>query len=141
MPATDIEQAVAEALKAILSAALSTLIPRTDHRVIPQDEIVKAQLPVLTYDIVTHTTAGGTGDNRNMTVTLSAFAEGDHAKATTRAIIEVCETALTVAAFAAQNVDAAVMGNRRRYPGPVDSQGTDRRKRSTVDIDIWATKH
>lgn len=139
--ATDIEQAVAEAIKAILSAALSTLIPRTDHRVIPQDNIAAAQFPVLTYLIVTHSEIGGTGDNRSMTVTLSAFAQGANAKATTNAIIEVCETALTVAAFAGQGVDAAVMGNRRRYPGPVDSQGTDRRTRSTMDIEIWATKH
>lgn len=138
--ATDIEQMVAESLHAILSAALSTLITRADHRVIPQDNIAAAQLPVLTYEIVTHGEIGGTGDNRKLTVTLSAFAAGAHAKAKTRAMIEVCETALTVAAFDARGVDAAVMA-RRRYPGPVDRQGTDRRDRSTMDLEIWATKH
>lgn len=137
----DVERQLGNAVVAILTAhaGVQAITGRTSRNIVPDDDIGAAALPCFSYLLVTSEEVGGTGDNRAFTLQLSAFAEGPNAKATTQDLVELAETALSVTAFAAQGVDAMIL-RRRRYGGPVDQNGTQRRARSSMDASGLITK-
>ncbi len=141
MAATDVEQRLAEAVVAILTAdsGVQTLAGRTTGLVVPQDGIAPAALPCLAYTLAATQEIGGTGDNRRVQLQLVAVAEGAGADSVCRHLMERCEQALSWAAFQAQGLDAAIL-RRRRWPGPpVDGEGTRRLARAALEAEVWVT--
>jgi hypothetical protein len=140
--ATDIEQKVAEAFVAIVLAdsALQTVLGRTAGFLVPFEDTNFAEtLPVLAYTVVTNTEIGGTGDNRLMTIQVSAFAQGNNARAVCSGAMERLELGVTQPAFTAKGVDAAVL-RRKRYRAPIPPEETRAVSRADMDLTIWATK-
>ena len=139
--ATDVEQRLREAIRAILGAdsGLQTLCGRSTEIVKPLGDIGTVSLPVLGYALITMDEIGGTGDNRSALVQFSAFVEGTGAEATANAMIERVELGLTQPLLAAAGLDAAVL-RRRRYHGPLDREGSRATARSDCDAEIWITK-
>lgn len=143
MPTTDIEQRTIEAVTDILDddAGVQAITGRTTKNCLPQHSLTQAQLPVLTYFVVGTQEIGGTGDNRLITIQWSAYAEGDGADATARALLERIELGLTQPLMAAKGLDGMPYpGGRRRYPGPIDPEISRALVRLNLDQDFWVTK-
>lgn len=143
MTVTDIEGKLIEALVTITNdnAYIVSLTGRTTKNLVPWDDLGRAVMPVIAYFVVSHVSRGGAGDNRDITVQFSVFAEGRGAAALTRAIVEVLETAFTQPLLVAAGVDGFVKPDSRvRRSGGDDPDGATNRRRADLDLTFWVTK-
>lgn len=140
---TDIESKLIDALVIVAndSTTLAELTGRTTKNMIPWQDLGTVRLPAITYFVVTHNARGGAGDNRNIVVQFTAFAEGRGAANKVRAIIEVLETLFSYPAMLAAGVDAFVVPDSRNRPGVSDEpDGATNRRRADLEMTFWATK-
>jgi hypothetical protein len=112
MPATDTDQAIREALTAILDAdpALRTEAGRTTRIVVEARNVaVNIPLPVLAYEMMTLDEGTGRAE-----LLLTGIARGATSAAQARRMLELAKTALTALAFQAQGVDIVPLEGTRR---------------------------
>lgn len=152
MATTDVVQLLKNAIVAIAneSVALQALCGRnTADLMVPWNDLGTldklsndAQPPVLAYQVVGADEIGGGGDNRIITVQLTAFAQDDRERdpaEVVSGIMEVLETLFTPAVLAMQGVDGYVRKRTRREV-PDDGDGARNEQRSDIDITFWITK-
>lgn len=114
------------ALVAIVSAsaAMQAIANRVDNLLLAWSNLdVDQLLPATAYDLVGFAQTGKDNDTRAGTVRFSAFAQGNGALATTEAMLEAIELAVTAPALLAQGLDATPVVLHREYPAPEADEG------------------
>lgn len=141
MTATDIVQKLDEAVVAIVNAdaTMRTLCGRSTGLIVPWQDIGGLTLPVVVYQLVTADQTGGLGDTRLITLTFTAWSEGNHAKANANALMERLEQVLVFQNLAGQGLDAAEQRWTRRgiAESPLGSRNV---RRADGDLQVWITK-
>lgn len=141
MASTDLEQRLREAIVAVLTAdtQVQALCGRTTKIVRPWSSIAEGDLPVLNYYILATEELGGTYDTRRVTVSFTAWAEGEGAQSIANHLVERVELGLTWPLLNAQNVDAAPL-RRTRTGVEIDREGSRGLARSDIDVELLVTK-
>jgi len=112
MPATDTDQAVREAVTAILDADpdLQAATGRTTRIAVEARNLATdTPLPVLAYEVMTLDEATGRAE-----LLLTGVARGASSAATARRLLELAKLALTAVAFQAQGLDVVPLEGTRR---------------------------
>lgn len=113
----DLATPLCAAIVAILTgdATIQTLCGRTTRLVVPFEDVNDAvdpaneiPLPIIVYSYGQDVEIGGIGDQRSVTLTLDAIADGNDSGTVVRQLSAQIRTALSWNAFDAQGLDAFV---------------------------------
>lgn len=88
---------------------LHTLCGRDDALVVVPHSIAQAQLPVSTVAVIGDQRIGGCGDRRRATVSIAAFADGDHGQDVAEAITALWRSLLTPNALEQHQLDGVLV--------------------------------
>lgn len=113
MPATDLQDQVCEALRAILLAdtALQALMGGTVRVVDRQGLGEGATLPILAFELLTFDEGSGL-----MSVLLTGVADGTDGLSVARHLLHAAKSALSWTAFAGHSLDIAPLEGQRTSP-------------------------
>ncbi len=126
---------------------MQTLCGRTTRLIVPFEDVNDAEdpateipLPVLVYTDVDDQEIGGLGDERLITLTFDAIAEGNDARQTVNEMTAQIRNLFTWTAFNAHGLDAIVRAPVNRSGASADPEATRGLviKRSTYTIQVTA---
>lgn len=140
--ATDVVERLQQAIANILnrSDTLRTLCDRQDRIVVEEDEPTLLQkVPCVTLRCAEISEMGGAGDNREVRLSLKAFATGDGSRGVVNAMLEAIERDLNWTALNAQSMDAVILRRHRRVI-PGSREGVRNLYGGLMEAVCWVTK-